>query len=157
MLCGSAFKILLGMSPYRVVCERPCHLLVKLEYRAWWTIRTPNLDLNAAGEERRLSLKDQEEFSREPYDNTRLSKERARKPHDRQINRKVFSLSEKSTYTTLGFIFPRANLGLCRGVLILWFKCSLMRQLKSRTPPKIMFKANGHKLKRFLKMPCEGG
>ena len=29
------FKIPLGMSPYKVVYVKPCHLLVELEHRAW--------------------------------------------------------------------------------------------------------------------------
>ena len=79
------------MLPDRVVYVWPCHLPIELEHRAWWAIKILNLDLNAADEERRLSLNELEEIRREAYDNTRLSKERAKTFHNRQIHKKVFS------------------------------------------------------------------
>ena len=88
----TAFKTPLCMSPYRVVHGHPCHLPVELEHYAWWVIRSLNFDLNAADEERTLSLNKLEEIRREAYDNTHLRKERAKVFHDKLIHRKGFSL-----------------------------------------------------------------
>ena len=51
--------------------------------------------MNAASEEKNLSLSELEVIRREAYENARLSKEIAKNFHDCQINRKDFS-REKS-------------------------------------------------------------
>jgi len=58
----TAYKTPLGMSPYRAVYGKPCHLLVEIEYRAWCTIKMLNYDLTDAGEECRLQLNELEEI-----------------------------------------------------------------------------------------------
>ena len=52
----TTFKMILGMSPYRLVYGKACHLLVEIDYKAWWPIKKLSMDLSRAGLRRFLDL-----------------------------------------------------------------------------------------------------
>ena len=91
----TAYKAPIGMSPYWVVFGKVCHLLVEIEHKAYWVVKTYNFSIDQAGEERKLQLSELDEIHLEAYENSKFYKEKIKKFHDSLIAKKDFVVEQK--------------------------------------------------------------
>ncbi|GJR00092.1 reverse transcriptase domain-containing protein [Tanacetum coccineum] len=91
----TAYKTLIGCTPYKLVYGKACQLPVELEHKTYWALKHAYFDLKTAGDHRKLQLNELSELHNQAYENSLIYKEKTKKLHDSKIKNRIFNVGDQ--------------------------------------------------------------
>jgi len=78
----TTFRMILGMSPYKLVFGKVYHLPIESEHQTLWETKQLNFYLDKPGDIRKLEIFKLEELRNKAYENAKITKNRVKIFHD---------------------------------------------------------------------------
>nr|GEY67606.1 reverse transcriptase domain-containing protein [Tanacetum cinerariifolium] len=147
VMSKTAYKTLIGCTPYKLFYGKSCHLPIELEHKVYWALKHANFDLKTTGDHQKLQLN---ELRDQAYENSLIYKEKTKKLHDSKIKNRIFNVGDQvllfnshlkifsgklktrwSGPFTITRVFPYGTI-----------------ELSQREGPN--FKVNGHRVKHYF-------
>ncbi|XP_076903092.1 uncharacterized protein LOC143558049 [Bidens hawaiensis] len=152
----TAFKMPIRTTPFRMVYGKVCHMPVELEHRAYWALRSVNLDLTQAAKNRYPQIHEVEELRDEAYARLWNYKERTKALHDRKLKKvKEFKCGDR-------VLVYNSRLKLFLGKLkSRWLRPYTVKEVfphgavEIRDVDRSSWKVNGHRLKHYIGGPVD--
>ncbi|GKE61964.1 reverse transcriptase domain-containing protein [Tanacetum coccineum] len=146
----TAFKTPIGCTPYKLVYRKTCHLPIKLEHKAYWTLKHCNFDLKTTGDHRKVQMNELNELWDQAYENSLIYKEKIKKIHDSKIKNYVFNVGDRVLlFNSRLKIFSGKLKTRWTGpfIVALVFPYGIVKLSQADRPN---FKVNGHRLKHYF-------
>nr|GFC14317.1 reverse transcriptase domain-containing protein [Tanacetum cinerariifolium] len=87
----TTYKTPIGCTLYMLIYGKACHLPIELEHKSFWALKHANLDLQTAGDHRKVQLS---ELRDQAYENSLIYKEKTKRPHDSKMKDCVFNIDD---------------------------------------------------------------
>ncbi|XP_072060216.1 uncharacterized protein [Arachis hypogaea] len=146
----TTYKTPIGMSPFRLVYGKACHLPIEVEHKAYRAVKECNSGLGGAGIERKLQLQELECLQLEAYENSRLYKEKVKAMQDKNIKRREFGAGDQVLLynSRLRLMLGKLKSRLDGPYVVEKVEPNGVVHLSHPSSP-IFFKVNGHRLKLY--------